>query len=169
MPSRSREFREQQELQAAWDRLRAEPWSPLETRRTLDSGRPRIQLVRLASFSAPTFWEICEYGSEWKLYTSTVVDPDWTKLTVRGYEPIKFDGRKLKTYFKRLTALTLPIAPELRSLGGLDGTITQLALFGELSSQVRYQWWSDHPPGWKPLVKIVDQMFKAFGGSEGAE
>jgi len=169
MPSRSREFREQQELQAAWHRLRAEPWSPLETRRTLDSGWPRIQLVRLPSFSAPTFWEICEYGSEWKLYTSTVVDSHWSRLTVRGYEPVEFDGRKLKTYFKRLTALTLPIAPELRSLGGLDGTVTQLALFGALSSQVRYQWWSDHPPGWKPLVKIVDQMFKAFGGSEGAE
>ena len=55
------------------------------------------------------------------------------KLTVQGYEPVEFDGGTLKTYFKRLTTLTLPIAPDLRSLGGTDGTVTQLALFGSLA------------------------------------
>ena len=91
------------------------------------------------------------------------------KLTVQGYEPVEFDGGTLKTYFKRLTTLTLPIAPDLRSLGGTDGTVTQLALFGSLCSQVRYQWWSNCPPGWGPLVKIADKMFKAFGGPEEVE
>lgn len=111
MPSRSREFRKQQDLQASCDLLRAEPWSPLDVKRTLDSGWPRIQLVRLPSFSIPTFWEICEFGAKGTLYTSTVVDPHWSRLTVRGYEPVEFDGGKLKTYFERLTAVTLPSHP----------------------------------------------------------
>jgi hypothetical protein len=41
--------------------------------------------------------------------------------------------------------------------------VTQLALFVELWSQVRFQWWSDHPPAWSPMVEVVEEMLAAFG------
>ena len=164
MPSRSRQLRQEQERQASWDRLRASPWSPFDLGRAFDSGQQRIQLVRLPSFSPPEFWEVCQGGAEWLLYSSTVVDPDSSRLMVQGYEPVSFDGGRLKTYFERITSLTLPVAPDLSNMSGLDGVATQLALFGDLWSQVRYQWWSEHPPGWTPLVEIVVEMFEAFGG-----
>ena len=165
MTSRSREFRKQRDQQASWDRLRTAPWSPLETRRAFASGHPRIQLVSLPSFSQPQFWEVCQLKSEWVLYSSAVINPARSALTLQGYEPVSFSGDKLKSYFERLTALTLPLAPDLSGMDGLDGTITQLALFGDCSSEVRYQWWSDHPPHWAPLVEIASEMFDAFGGA----
>jgi hypothetical protein len=169
MPSRSRELRKEQNRQASWDRLRTAPWSPLGLSRALGSGQQRIQLVRLPSFSPPEFWEVCQRDPEWLLYSATVVDRDWYALTVKGYEPVEFDGRMLKEYFERLTSLTIPVAPDLSNMAGLDGTVTQLALFGDMSSQVRYQWWSDHPLGWAPLVRIVDEMLAAFGGHAAGE
>lgn len=101
------------------------------------------------------------------LYSAMVVDPDWSALTVQGYEPVEFHGDKLEMYFNRLTFLTLPVAPDLSRMGGADGTLTQLALLGDLRSQVRYQWWSEHPPGWTPLVEIADEMLAAFGPGSG--
>ena len=92
-----------------------------------------------------------------------MVDPDWYALTVQGYESVEFEGGELKTYFERLTSLTMPVAPDLSKMAGLDGTVTQLTLFGDMWSQVRYQWWSEHPPGWTPMVQIVDEMLAAFG------
>src|SRR5688572_30075938 len=113
MPSRSRQFRQEQDRRASWDRLRTAPWTPLDWHRAFDSGRVRIQLVRLPSFSLPAFWEVCEAGSEWLLYTSSVVAPESSALMVQGYEPVTFDGGRLRAYFEGLTSLTLPVAPDL--------------------------------------------------------
>jgi hypothetical protein len=169
MPSRSRELRKKLDQQASWDRLRDAPWSPLDLSRAFGSGRQRIQLVCLPSFSPPAFWEVCQRESEWLLYSATVVDPHWYALTVQGYEPVEFDCGTLKTYFERLTSLSVPVAPDLSNMAGLDGTVTQLALFGDMWSQVRYQWWSEHPPGWTPLVQIAAEMLAAFGGPAAGE
>jgi hypothetical protein len=103
------------------------------------------------------------------LYSASVVDPGWSTLTVQGYEPVEFDGGKLKGYFERLTSLSMPVAPHLTNTAGLDGTVTQLALFGDLSSYARYQWWSKHPPGWTPLVEVTEEMLAAFGGRSASE
>jgi len=111
------------------------------------------------------FWEVCERGSEWLLYSSYVFNTDWSALTVQQYQPIHYDSRKLKMFFERLTALTLPVAPDFSKMDGRDGGVTQLALFGDLRSQVRYQWWSKPPAGWTPLVAIVSEMFEEFGRS----
>ena len=149
--------------------MRNAPWSPFHPPGAFASGLPRIQLVRLPPFSPPTFWQVCELGSEWLLYSATVVDPDPYALAMQGYERVEFEGGKLKAYFERLTSQTLPIAPDLSNRAGLDGTVTQLALFGGLSSQVRFQWWSEYPPGWARLVEIADEMFAAFGGPGAGE
>jgi hypothetical protein len=98
-----------------------------------------------------------------------VVDPDWYALTVQGYERVEFDDDRLQAYFDRLTSLAMPVGPDLSGMTGLDGTVTELALFGDKWSQVRYQWWSEHPPGWTPMVHIVDEMLAAFGGAAAGE
>lgn len=164
MPSRSRELRKEQERQASWDRLQTAPWDPLESHRAVGSGRRRLQLIHLPSFSPPSFWEVCELQSKWLLYSSKIVGTWWPTLRVQGYEPIQFDGDRLRSYFERLTALHLPIAPDLSNMAGLDGVTTQLAMFGDLHSQVRFEWWSEYPPAWKPLVDIANEMLEALGG-----
>src|SRR5690349_497742 len=97
MPSRSRELQKKLDEQASWDRLRDAPWSPYDSGRAFGSGQQRVQLVHLPSFATPAFWEVCERDSEWVLYSATVVNPDWSALTVRGYEPVAIDGAKLKS------------------------------------------------------------------------
>jgi hypothetical protein len=128
-----------------------------------------MQIVRLPSFSPPSFWEVCQRDSEWLLYRATVVDPDWDALKVQRYESVAFDSDRLKAYFERLTSMTMPVAPDLSNMSGLDGTVTQVALFGDMSSAVRYQWWSEHPTGWTPLVEVVEDMLVAFGGPAAGE
>jgi hypothetical protein len=77
---------------------------------------------------------------------------------------VSFDSDGLRSFFDRLTSLTLPIAPDLSNMSGLDGETTQLALLGDLHSHVRFEWWSEYPPAWKPLVEIANEMLRAFGG-----
>jgi hypothetical protein len=111
MPSRSRELRKELDRQASWDRQQTAPWSPFEPHRAMGSGRQRIQLIHLPSFSTPAFWEVCQVGPQWLLYTSTVVDKRRATLRVQGYESVPFDGDQLRLFFDRLTSLTLPSPP----------------------------------------------------------
>src|SRR4051794_6860498 len=99
---RSREFRLEQDREASWQRLRSAPWRADSFGRAFGSGAQRVQLVRLPSFSPPAFFEVCQRDAEWLLYTSTVVDADPYALTVHGYEPVEFDGKRLKDFFDRL-------------------------------------------------------------------
>ena len=62
---------------------------------------------------------MCQRDSKWLLYTSAVIDADPAALRVQGYEPIAVEGRKLEMFFTRLTALTLPVVPDLSKMGGL--------------------------------------------------
>jgi hypothetical protein len=163
MPSRSRELRKEQDRQASWDRLRTAPWSPFDPHGAMGSGRERIQLIHLPSFTTPVFWEVCQLGPQWLLYSSKVVEPSWPTLKVQGYESVPFDGDQLRSFFDRLTSLTLPIAPDLSNMAGADGETTHLALFGDLHSHVRFEWWSEYPPAWQPLVEIATEMLGAFG------
>ena len=162
MPSRSREQKKEADRQASWDRLRNSPWNPFGIARASGCGRPRIQLVHLPSFSPPAFWEICQRDTEWVLYSAKVADKSWYSLTVQGYEPTTFESTALQAYFRRLTSLTLPIAPDYSGYSGLDGEVTLLTLRGDRWSEVRYQWWSHPPSGWEPLVTIVKEMLTLF-------
>ena len=163
MPSRSRELRKEQDRRASWDRLRTAPWSPFDAHGAMGSGSQRIQLIHLPSFATPVFWEVRQLQAQWLLYSSTVVDRGRATLRVQGFEPVPFDGGRLRSFFDRLTSLALPIAPDLSNMAGLDGERTHLALFGDLHSHVRFEWWSEYPPAWKPLVEIANEMLEAFG------
>jgi hypothetical protein len=164
MASRSRQFLKEQERKASWERLRTAPWDPRGPFRAIGSGVERIQLIHSPSFDVARFWEVCELrpSGEFVLYSSTVQEHSWRNLRVQGYEPVPFESDRLRAFLERLKTVQMPIAPALNGLGGLDGETTQLALFGDLHSQVRFQWWSDPPPGWEPLVEIANEMRSAF-------
>jgi hypothetical protein len=42
----------------------------------------------------------------------------------------------------------------------------QLAVFGDLWSSWRFQWWSEAPAAWRPLVAIAEEMIAAFAAAE---
>jgi hypothetical protein len=101
----------------------------------------------------------------WVLYTAAVV-ADWYPgpLRLQGYDLVPFPPEKLRGFVGRLMSVSVPVAPHLNDMGCVDGTVTRLTLFGDLFSCVRFQWWSDYPPGWAPLVRMADEMIAAFGG-----
>lgn len=151
------------ERKASWERLRAEPWLPDSQVRPVGGGMSRVQIIHSPSFNPSSFWEVCQLGERWLLYTAKVVAARFPgPLKVQGYNPVEFPPEQLADYFRRLVALNIPIAPELRNIAGLDGCFTQLTLFGGLSSRVQFEWWSDPPPGWTPLTTLTDEILVAF-------
>jgi hypothetical protein len=159
----AREWLLKQEIEATWERLRSASWLPDRSHRAFGSGAPRVQIIHSPSFNPSSFWEVCQKGDEWILYTSTVVT-EWFPgpLSVQGYDPAPFDARLLRDYFERLISLSLPVAPYLTGMAGVDGAVTQLTLFGDVNSRVQFRWWSDYPPAWAPLVQVADEMLAAF-------
>ncbi|HVF74577.1 MAG TPA: hypothetical protein VM938_05970, partial [Acidimicrobiales bacterium] len=83
-----------------------------------------------------------------------------------GYDPVPFESDRLAAFFQRVATLTMPIGPDLSGYGGCDGTMYQLAAFGDLFSACRFQWWSSWPPHWQPLVDIASEMIEAFTDAE---
>ena len=84
---------------------------------------------------------------------------------------VPFASAALAEYFERLAALTLPLRPDMSGCGGADGTLYEVAVFGDLYSGWRFQWWSDWPEQWRPLVELAEEMHAAFSAAHrpGAE
>ena len=123
------------------------------------AGVRRIQVVCMPSFDDGYSWDIRELNDSWLLYRG-VVSPDVQR--VRGFDRLNADPQRLQAFFDELCATTLPVRPDLSGMNGLDGTMYQLALFGDLFSALRFEWWSDFPSHWKPLVQIADRMMDYF-------
>lgn len=153
---------QQQEWQKAWERVL---WG--SRRRTEDVsipglGRWRVQLLHEPSFDQGYCWEMRLIDDKFRLFRSDVVK-SYSGLTVlRGYQEIDADLRELEHFFQRLCRITLPIGPHISNTGGLDGTLFELALIGDLSTSVRFQWWSDPPAQWQELGPITSEMIEAF-------
>jgi hypothetical protein len=47
------------------------------------------------------------------------------------------------------------------------GIYTSRAVFGDLSSGWRFQWWSEWPEQWRPLVELAAEMHAAFTAARG--
>jgi hypothetical protein len=126
-------------------------------------GLRRLQLIVCQSFEYEQdwAWEIRQLQSEWWLFRSEVVE-SWPHVQLIDYQPIAIDAALLSSFFIRVVALSLPIAPSLNDMAGIDGDITQLAVFGDMFSECRFQWWSGSPPQWQPLVDLAAEMFEAF-------
>jgi hypothetical protein len=118
---RSREVRQESERQADWERLRSEPWLPDQLFRAFGSGKPRVQLIHLPSFTPPRFWEVCQSDDKWLLYRADVlVGTHREPIRVRGYERMEAESAELEQFFLRVISLNLPVAPDLTNRAGLE-------------------------------------------------
>jgi hypothetical protein len=165
---RAREFRlEQDRLAQIAEEERAgiEPRPPSGHRHLIGIGSLRLQLIMLPSFEEPRAWEIRERQQQWSLFRSRVEPEPEVRLV--GYEPVSFESTQLQEFFRRVTALRLPLGPNLDGFGGADGSQYQLAAFGDAFAEFRFQWWSEPPPAWQPLVDVANEMIEAFLKAEG--
>jgi hypothetical protein len=165
---RAREFRLEQDRLARLaedERTSALPRPAGGHRHLMGIGSLRLQLIVLPSFEEPRVWEVRERAQEWALFRSQVVEPESVPWLV-GYDPVRFESNRLQGFFRRVTALTLPLGPDLDGFGG-DGSLYQLAVFGDGYAEFRFQWWSVPPPPWRPLVSVANDMIQAFLMAEG--
>lgn len=158
---RAREFALKRDDDKSWLRARNEPRLAIDDVHARGIGMRRLQLLCLPSFDESLAFEVRQASSEWRLYSSRIAE-SWPTLRLTGYDHIQIDSETLATFFSRVTALSLPLAPYLNDSLGLDGTMFHLAIFGDMFSEWRFQWWSDAPPQWQPLVEIANEMLHMF-------
>ena len=162
---RSREYRLQQEREADWHRARIVPRLAMDDVTAVGIGPRRLQLIVCPSFNEGLAWEVRQQESKWSLFRSRVVSP-WPAVQLAGYDPVPIESSVLSSLFDRVVALRVPVLPDLSGMAGVDGTITQLAVFGDMWFELRFQWWSEAPAQWRPLIEIADEMLRAFSAAE---
>jgi len=158
---KAREFQQQREREQAWERTRTEV-RPVDAAVSGPGiGVRRLQLIVLPSLQKGQGWEVRQQAETWSLYRSEAVQKRLS-ATLVGYDLLTVDGAALKTLFQRVTTISLPLRPDLSQQAGADGTLTQMAVFGDLSTEWRVQWWSHSPPQWKPLADLAQEMIALF-------
>lgn len=159
---KAREFLSKQEVEDAWHRARTEPRMATDDIPTIRGiGIRRLQVTVCPPFDEGQSWEVRQRESKWFLYRQRVVVP-WPSIQVVGYDPVPCPDKVLSGFFSRMTGLTLPLVPYLNGMSGFDGTTTQLAIYGDMWSEWRFQWWSESPPQWQPLVTLTEEMLASF-------
>lgn len=168
--TRLEEARWQSQTDAAeWSRACSEPRRIDHPLFAVGLGIRRLQIVVCPSFEPGRAWEVRQSG-DWALYASTVVSEEWEPALI-GYERVSFSSERLAALFGDLISTSLPLAPDLSGGGGLDGTRYELAVFGDLSSEWRLQWWSKWPVSWSPVIEqalAMDHEFAAARASRGS-
>jgi hypothetical protein len=164
---RARELRLQQAEKADWERVRTEPRPAHHDVHARGIGVRRLQLIIAPSFEEVSVWEVRQ-GQEWQLVRPRVIETQPALLLV-GHEVIPFASAALAAYFERVVGLTLPLRPDLSGYGGTDGTLHEFAVFGDMFSAWRFQWWSSWPEQWRPLVELAAEMHAAFTAARGPD
>lgn len=160
---RARELMLQQEEDACWQRIRTEPRPATRDVHARGIGALRVQLIKCPSFEEARAWEVRNGPQGWTLFEPRVLRQlSILEVELVGYDAVPFPSDRLATFFAKITALSLPIAPILTGSAGADGTLYQMAVFGDLCSSWRFHWWDRPPEGWRPLVTIAEEMFAAF-------
>jgi hypothetical protein len=160
---RARELMLRQAEEANWERVRTEPRPARCDVHARGIGLRRLQLI----VGQSSEWEVRQ-GQEWQLIRPRVVATA-PELTVLGHAVVPFVSSALAAYFERVAALTLPLRPDLSGHGGADGTGYEFAVFGDLSSGWRFQWWWEWPEQWRPLVELAAEMHAAFNAARGPD
>jgi hypothetical protein len=163
---KAREMMLQKEQDALWERIRTEPRPAASDVYAYGIGIRRIQLIVWPSFEEAFVWDVREGPESWRLFRPNVLDSS-IGLVVVGYDAVPIESNRLEVFFRRIIGLSMPIAPDLSSCGGADGTSYELAIFGDLHSSWRFQWWSQAPKHWRPLVEVASEMIVAFSKAEG--
>lgn len=158
---KSRAFMLQQAADAAWEHIRTEARPASRDVSAGGIGHLRMQLIVCPAFEESQAWEVRQGQDDWWLFRPRVVK-SWPDVQLIGYDPVPFDTAVLASFFCRVTELSLPICPDLSGYAGCDGTTYQFAVFGDRYSAWRFQWWTNYPPQWQPLVDIANDMLRAF-------
>jgi hypothetical protein len=165
---RAREFQLEQERLARVaedERAMLEP-RPASLRHLIGSMPLRLQLIILPSFNEARAWEIRNARQGWTLGRPRLVASDGDPL-LAGFDQVSFSSQRLQDFHRQLLALALPLGPNLDGFGGADGSLYQLAVYGDIFAHFRFQWWSVPPPQWQPMVNILSEMIRAFLMAEG--
>lgn len=163
-----RELRLPQADEADWERIRTQPRPAHSDAYARGIGVRRLQLIVVPSFEPATVWDVRQQGHEWQLIRPRVVATEPTMLVV-GHDAVPLPSATLAAYFDRVTALTLPLRPDLSGYGGADGTLYELSVIGDLLSAWHFQWWSTWPEQWRPLVELAEEMHTAFSAAGGPD
>lgn len=158
---KARELVLQQEQESLWQRIRTEPRPATRDVFAPGIGLLRMQLIVCPSFEDASALEVRHGPQGWRLFRPRVLQ-SWPEVQLVGYDAVLFPADRLASYFDRVTALSLPMAPDLSGCGGCDGTMHEFAVFGDLFSSWRFRWWSQPPKQWSPLVDIASEMLSAF-------
>ncbi len=164
---RARAFTLQQADEADWERIRTEPRPAGRDVHARGIGVRRLQLIVAPSFGQPSVWEVRQ-AQGWTLTRPRAVRTE-PELLLVGLEVVPFVSAELEAFFRRVTALTLPLQPDLSGYGGADGTGYELSVFGDLWSGWRFHWWSEWPAQWRPLVDLAAEMHAAFAAADSGE
>ncbi len=152
----------EQEVAEAWRRTRTQTREISETPHIPGIGHLRAQVVYAPSFEAKYAWDILS-GAQGTLhlYRSHVVYQE-LRYKLRGYHEVAVEEDIPRKFLERSYSLSLPIRPDLSGLGGLDGTHFEIALKGDLSSEVRFRWWCEGPDYWSELTTLASEMIRVF-------
>ena len=162
---RARAFASEQADAADWERVRTEVRPAAADVHARGIGGRRLQLIVCPSFGEPRAWEVREGPGGWGLFRSRVVAP-WPAVQLAGYDLVPIDPAALAGFYGRVVGLALPIGPDLGGSGGADGTVTQLAVFGDSFAACRFQWWSEPPAQWRPLADLAAEMLAVFSAAD---
>ena len=155
----------QQQDALAWERSRTEARNAVDDICARGIGHRRLQLIVAPSFEKGCAWEIRQLEDKWTLFRSEVLG-EGTPIALRGYELISVEGSTLHRQFRKAISLSFPLEPDLSNRFGCDGTIFQLAVFGDAFTECRVQWWSDPPPQWRPLADLALEMIAIFSAAK---
>lgn len=162
-----RRLRLPQADEADWERIRTQPRPAHSDAYARRHRCAAASADRRPVFRPTTVWDVRQQGHEWQ-------------LSARGLSRNRADnvGRGARcgstpwqaaAYFDRVTALTLPLRPDLSGYGGADGTLYELSVIGDLLSAWHFQWWSTWPEQWRPLVELAEEMHTAFSAAGGPD
>ena len=158
---RARQLVIEQQNAKDWDVARSATRAAADDVHVRGIGFRRLQVISCPSFDKSRAWEVRQLDDKWSLYESNVAE-SWPMIQLVGYNLVSNSSTVFASLFSRLAALTIPLSPDLSGMGGLDGTMTQLSIFGDLYSAWRFQWWSQSPVLWKPLVELANEMIDTF-------
>lgn len=170
---RARELMLRQADDSDWERVRTQPRPAQSDPHARGIGVRRLQLIVAPSFESASVWDVRQLWNaqrehEWQLIRPRVVETE-PAIIVVGHDVVPLPSSTVAAYFERVTALTVPLRPDLSGCGGADGTMYELSVAGDLSSGWRFQWWSEWPQQWRLLVELAEEMHAAFATAAGQD
>lgn len=151
-------------LRAEWRNAFSNPIGIHEDRHARMIGVRRIQIVKLPSFEPGATWDIRESGDTFYVYRSDIS----AHGMLINYTRLDYPSAQAATFLRKITKLKFKISPDFSSQGGVDGQKTEIAVFGDLQSGLRFCWWTQWPRNWKPLVDLTEKMIADLEGSQPA-